>query len=221
MKSLLALMASVLMLGSSMSHSASFICDQASTKVEKLICSDKELGLLDEDLASIYKTLGPSLSAQEKGELKSQQRLWLKERNSQCVNTQSCQKVYSLRITELVSTHAKPRKLTTYELYEKFNMRTIFSSYGQRLKYYCESYPRNYFLKAYHVSEDRLELESGDDVWVFTIEGPNKIYISNQITSGTYNAGARYVIYYDQENNDWRSRETYINIPKDCKKYDQ
>lgn len=36
-------------------QAASFDCDKAATKIEKMICSDKELGSLDEDLLKAYK----------------------------------------------------------------------------------------------------------------------------------------------------------------------
>lgn len=215
------LLASISILVSTVSHSASFNCDKASTKVEHLICSDEQLGLLDEGLARNYKSLRTSFSPQKANTLRKEQRLWLKERNSKCSNVSECKNTYSVRIAKLGSMLTKSKKLTTHDIYEKFNMRSIFSSYGQRLKYYCESYPKNFFSKAKHVSENRLELESGDDFWVFTIKERNIIHITNQITSGTYNSETRYEIYFDNENNDWRARQTFIEIPKDCKKYAQ
>ena len=109
-------------------------------------------------------------------------------------------------------------QLTTEELYKKFNMRSVYSSYGQRLKYYCNSYPKEFFTEkeAKFVSDKRLELVSGDDVWVFTIVEPNVIYLRNQITSGTYNSGSKHELYFDAQSKDWKSKETYIDIPEDC-----
>ncbi|WP_157038340.1 hypothetical protein, partial [Photobacterium ganghwense] len=87
-------------------------------------------------------------------------------------------------------------QVTTQDLYEKFNMRTIYSSYGQRLKYYCESYPKQFFSieGASFVSDSRLELVSGEDVWFFTISEPNIISVGNHITSGTYNSVSTYAL---------------------------
>ncbi|MEF1170680.1 hypothetical protein [Vibrio campbellii] len=112
-------------------------------------------------------------------------------------------------------------QLTTKDLYEKFNMRTVYSSYGQRLKYYCESYPNEFFSieGASFVSDSRLELVSGEDVWVFTISEPNIISVGNQITSGTYNSVSTYELYFDHKAQDWKAKETYIEIPKDCEHY--
>lgn len=113
-------------------------------------------------------------------------------------------------------------QVTTKDLYEKFNMRTIYSSYGQRLKYYCESYPKQFFSieGASFVSDSRLELVSGEDVWVFTISEPNIISVGNHITSGTYNSVSTYALYFDRKAQDWKAKETYIDIPKDCASYE-
>ncbi|SDK37993.1 SH3 domain-containing protein [Microbulbifer yueqingensis] len=96
-------------------------------------------------------------------------------------------------------------------------MRSIFSSYGQRLKYYCESYPKEYFSEAKFVSESRLELKEGDDIWTLTILSPKRIAISNQITSGTYNSAKEYDVVYSEDNDDWRASETFINVREGCK----
>lgn len=218
MKSNFIVMASIFMLMPSLSLSASFDCSKASTKVENMICSDSHLSILDETLASKYKILRSSLTIEEQGEVIKEQRLWLQERNASCVNAKECQRVYSSRIKELKDWHKGIERLTTYGLYEKFNMRSIFSSFGQRLKYYCQSYPKDFFMVT-NISENKLELEADDDVWEFTIEEPNIIYINNTITSGTYNSSVRYEIYYVEKNNDWRSRETFIDISEDCKQY--
>ncbi|MFB9153976.1 hypothetical protein ACFFUS_11580 [Vibrio gallaecicus] len=101
-------------------------------------------------------------------------------------------------------------------------MRTVYSSYGQNLKWYCESYPREFFSteEVSFVSDSRLELVSGDNVWIFTISEPNIVTIGNQITSGTYNSVSTYELYFDPQTQDWRANETYIDIPKDCERYE-
>ena len=40
---------------SSLSFGASFDCNKASTKHEKLICSDEELNKADEEMGKVYK----------------------------------------------------------------------------------------------------------------------------------------------------------------------
>lgn len=50
--------------------------------------------------------------------------------------------IFSGILASLAFSSVGAEQVTTKDLYEKFNMRTIYSSYGQRLKYYCESYPK-------------------------------------------------------------------------------
>ena len=118
-------------------------------------------------------------------------------------------------------TMAHAQDITLNDIYEKFNMRTIYSSYGQRLKYYCESYPKEYFSKenAKFINDKQLELVSGSDVWVFTIKASNILLLNNQITSGTYNIGKEFSVYFDSENNDWRADKILIKKSDKCKNY--
>jgi uncharacterized protein len=77
---------------------ASFDCGKATTKVEKLICSDAELSKLDEKLAETYN----NVSKDEQGVelLKREQRTWLKERN-RCTNVLCLRDRYQQRIAKL------------------------------------------------------------------------------------------------------------------------
>lgn len=61
---------------------ASFDCSKASTEVEQIICSDKQLSRLDEQMAETYKQA--FANAPDKGQLKTEQRNWLKRRNDEC-----------------------------------------------------------------------------------------------------------------------------------------
>ena len=62
---------------------ASFDCAKASTRVEKLICSDEELASLDIELANAYANARNSLDAAGKKALLSEQRKWIEAYN-QC-----------------------------------------------------------------------------------------------------------------------------------------
>lgn len=76
-------------------HAASFNCAKASSKVEKLICADAELGKLDQDLAEIYKEALAKVPA-----VKAEQRAWLAARN-QCKDTACLKTAYNDRLLEL------------------------------------------------------------------------------------------------------------------------
>ena len=84
-------------------QAASFDCDKAATKIEKMICSDKELGSLDEDLLKAYKLNRAALDNEQKQILKKDQRAWLRKRNKECINTRICKTVYSQRVSDLLS----------------------------------------------------------------------------------------------------------------------
>ena len=59
-------------------------CAKATTSVEKLICSDKQLKGLDDDLQVAWNDLTARLDQAELKALKASQRAWLKQREAQC-----------------------------------------------------------------------------------------------------------------------------------------
>ncbi|VAW71121.1 hypothetical protein MNBD_GAMMA10-1644 [hydrothermal vent metagenome] len=128
---------------------------------------------------------------------------------------------YILTLSAIISCNVTAGEIKLDDIYEKFNMRTIYSSYGQRLKYYCESYPKEYFSKENikHIKGKKLELISGDDIWVFTIKGPNQLVLSNKISDASYNTLDEYTVYYDKDNNDWRANKILLKKSEDCVKY--
>lgn len=65
--------------------SASFPCSKASTKTEKLICSDKQLSNFDVSISKLYKTARKIENAPKGAEtVKANQRKWIKKRNRSC-----------------------------------------------------------------------------------------------------------------------------------------
>ena len=71
----------ILFLYSNLTYSASFDCTKAKSPVEKAICSDTELGKLDEDLSKVYKDALKEHPVENY--VKTRQRAWLKT-NSNC-----------------------------------------------------------------------------------------------------------------------------------------
>lgn len=76
-------------------HAASFDCGKASSKVEKLICTNAELDRLDSQLSETYKEALPKDSS-----VKTDQLNWLKQRNS-CSNAECLVNAYKSRISDL------------------------------------------------------------------------------------------------------------------------
>lgn len=79
-------------------HTASFDCAKASTKVEKLICADRELSELDDRMANAYEwdTEGGDALPRFRGS----QKAWLAKRNV-CADADCIRQRYDERIAEL------------------------------------------------------------------------------------------------------------------------
>lgn len=78
---------------------ASFDCAKASTKVEKLICSDGDTANTDSNLAETYRT---ALSrSNDKAALKQAQRDWIAKVRNACGDTECLTKVMEARIQVL------------------------------------------------------------------------------------------------------------------------
>ena len=88
-------------------HEASFNCAKASTRIEKLICSDPEVSDLDGELASAYRR--SLTSASEPDALKAEQRTWLTTERSKCWNVPCLRQTYQKRIAILTTSQAGER----------------------------------------------------------------------------------------------------------------
>ncbi|NTW66497.1 MAG: DUF1311 domain-containing protein [Nitrospirae bacterium] len=88
-------------------NETSFDCFAATTKIEKLICSNQDLAASDIELNDIYRSLRSRLSDYQKQGLKKEQQDWLIQRDKLCVSSQeaeSCIKeMYFSRINTLKS----------------------------------------------------------------------------------------------------------------------
>lgn len=85
---------------SQLSLGASFECKESNTKVEKAVCLDKTLSILDEFLALTYQKALKRSS--HKNRLKSSQRDWLRSKRDPCGEDDMCLKdEYFLRILKL------------------------------------------------------------------------------------------------------------------------
>jgi len=77
---------------------ASFNCAKASTRTEKMICSNDGISKADESLAKTYKSA--LATTQDKATLKQQQKDWLKKRDA-VTNEAAMLLLYQERITQL------------------------------------------------------------------------------------------------------------------------
>jgi len=82
----------------SLSYGASFDCRKASTEVEHLICGDRELSQLDEQLLVAYKH---AKNRNNPERTKLQQRRWLKYTRNDCNSVACLKNAYTLQIERL------------------------------------------------------------------------------------------------------------------------
>jgi uncharacterized protein len=82
-------------------NAASFDCEKASTKVEKLVCIDSILSKQDERLNKLYMSVLRKID--DKESFKSAQRRWLSVVRNKCENAMCLMQVYDERIAQLNS----------------------------------------------------------------------------------------------------------------------
>jgi uncharacterized protein YecT (DUF1311 family) len=83
------------------SHAASFNCEQANTRVEKLICGDDLVSELDSKLNDAYQASYDISSPDGKRQLLAEQRRWLASDRNKCVDVGCLSRSYEARIHEL------------------------------------------------------------------------------------------------------------------------
>lgn len=78
----------------------SFDCTKASTNIEKLICSNPELGNWDMKVSTAYSQAMSTAPQEVKSSLKAQQQEWIKSRNK-CISSECLISVHEKRHSEL------------------------------------------------------------------------------------------------------------------------
>lgn len=108
-----------------------------------------------------------------------------------------------------------------YEFYERFNLRTILSSYNWQMKNYCGSYPKDFFTpeQLYMPNTESIVIENAQKRLVFEIRTDDKVVIIDEVKDGSYGAKSVYTIYHDKKNDDYRTRKLYIQKKENCQKY--
>lgn len=82
-------------------QAASFDCDHAHSKPEKLICDTEELTELDTQLGEAYSTAKQNASAGEAKRLTEEQLQWLRNVRNRCADAACLLKTYKSRLNEL------------------------------------------------------------------------------------------------------------------------
>lgn len=90
----------LLVLGTSL-HAASFDCDKASDKIEKIICGSRSLSSLDSALSAIYQKVYAASDSSAKAKLLSNQRAWVHHARYVCGDEECLTIAYEARIDQL------------------------------------------------------------------------------------------------------------------------
>lgn len=85
---------------------ASFDCTDATSAVEKIICSDPAISLLDGRLQQAYKTALAATDSAGKKALTEEQRHWIRYQRNLCTDSACLQEAYTVRI-KLLAANAK------------------------------------------------------------------------------------------------------------------
>ena len=75
----------------------SFDCNKATSRVEKLICSNKKLSKADDALDGDYKNMLSITAADKKPDLITEQRMWISKVRNTCQDEQCLDLVYNIR----------------------------------------------------------------------------------------------------------------------------
>ena len=85
----------------------------------------------------------------------------------------------------------------------KFNMRSTLSSMGPQLKFWCGSYPSEFFEIKEKKDKRVVLVRNEDHFWDVTILDDNKVVIYNYITNGTYSFEDEAQLIYISDKDEW------------------
>jgi uncharacterized protein len=99
LKGFISLMALIILMADGGAWAASFDCSKASSRPEKIVCSNPQVSAADERCAELYRL---SLKRSSDGEiLKKEQREWIKSQRDLCGDGTCMQRAYEARIAVL------------------------------------------------------------------------------------------------------------------------
>jgi hypothetical protein len=115
-------------------------------------------------------------------------------------------------------------EITLDKFFNKFNMRSTLSSMGPQLRYWCGSYPYEFFEIKEKMDKRLVLVRDEDQFWDVTILDNNKVVIYDRITNGTYSTEDEAQLIYMSDKDEWWDnisvKEGKLKNPEtsDCKK---
>ena len=94
-------------------------------------------------------------------------------------------------------------EITLDKFFNNFNMRSTLSSMGPQLKYWCGSYPSEFFEIKEKVGNNIILVRNETHFWDITILDDNKVVIYNEITNGTYSTKDETLLVYMSDKDEW------------------
>lgn len=87
--------------------------------------------------------------------------------------------------------------------FNKFNMRSTLSSMGPQLRYWCGSYPSEFFEIKEKKDKRVVLVRDQDQFWDVSFLDNNKIVIYDRITNGTYSSEDEVQLIYLSDKDEW------------------
>ena len=130
----------------------------------------------------------------------------------------------TILLTLVLSGGASANEITLDKFFNKFNMRSTLSSMGPQLRYWCGSYPSEFFEIKEKMENRFILVRNENHFWDITILDDNKVVIYNRITNGTYSFEDEAQLIYIEGKDEWWDeisvKEGKLKNPEtsDCKK---
>ncbi|HIC43837.1 MAG TPA: hypothetical protein EYO73_05980 [Sulfurimonas sp.] len=109
------------------------------------------------------------------------------------------------------------RDLWPYELYNKFNLRTLASSYSNYLKHSCLSYPKDFFRpdQVYMPDTQNIVIKNKTRTLSFELYRRNYVIVTDEVKD-SFSSRDIYKLYYNEEFDDYRVDMFFIKEKEDC-----
>ena len=108
-----------------------------------------------------------------------------------------------LTILILSSNSSFSKEINIDTFFNKFNMRSTLSSMGPQLRYWCGSYPNEFFEIKEEKDKRVILVRDKDQFWDVSFLDNNKVVIYDRITNGTYSTEEVVQLIYVDEKGEW------------------
>jgi uncharacterized protein len=117
------------------SLAAAFDCTKASSNVEKLVCLDKDISRLDDELSNLYKEKFNLINEHGKIAFKKDQIHWLSTVRNVCNTAECLKRAYEFRLIFLTIYNQDYRVTTVGVDNEKYTVQEIYNANERNLSF--------------------------------------------------------------------------------------